>query len=85
MSISKNTVDRCAFSSQVKFVYSLLILQGGPETYRVGVYKSLSLCRHCCNLAEGGCLLWRFHFTRSRYFLGHVAYRNLPWQGFFKS
>ena len=27
MSISKNTVDRCAFSSQVNFVYSLLILQ----------------------------------------------------------
>ena len=43
MSISKNTVDRCAFSSQVKFVYSLLILQGGPETYRVGIYKRLSL------------------------------------------
>ena len=23
----------------------------------------------------------RFHFTRCRYFLGHVACRNLPWQG----
>ena len=34
------------------------------------------------NLAEGGCLLSRgFHFTRCRYFLGHVACRNLPWQG----
>ena len=31
------------------------------------------LCRHCRNLAEGGCLLSRFHFTRCRYFLGHVA------------
>ena len=39
------------------------------------------LCRHCRNLAEGGCLLSRFHFTRCRYFLGHVACRNLPWQG----
>ena len=29
-SISKNTVDRCAFSSQVNFVYSPLILQGDP-------------------------------------------------------
>ena len=27
------------------------------------------LCRHCRNLAEGGCLLSRgFHFTRCRYF-----------------
>ena len=39
------------------------------------------LCHHCRNLAEGGCLLSRFHFTRCRYFLGHVACRNLPWQG----
>ena len=39
------------------------------------------LCRHCRNLAEGGCLLSRFHFTHCRYFLGHVACRNLPWQG----
>ena len=39
------------------------------------------LCRHCCNLAEGGCLLSRFHFTRCRHILGHVACRNLPWQG----
>ena len=30
MSISKNTVDGCAFSSQVNFFYSLFILQGGP-------------------------------------------------------
>ena len=41
------------------------------------------LCRHCCNLAEGGCLLSQFHFTRCRYFLGHVACRNLPWQGLY--
>ena len=38
------------------------------------------LCRHCRNLAEGGCLLSRFHFTRCRCFLGHVACQNLPWQ-----
>ena len=36
------------------------------------------LCRHCHNLAEGGCLLSRFHFTCCRYFLGYVACRNLP-------
>ena len=27
------------------------------------------------------CLVSRFHFTRCRYFLSHVACRNLPWQG----
>ena len=53
--------------------------------YRVGVYKCLSrrLCRHCRNLAEGGCLFSRFRFMRCRYFLGHVACRNLPWQGLY--
>ena len=40
------------------------------------------LCHHCCNLAEGGCPLLPFHFyTLCQYFLGHVACRNLPWQG----
>ena len=39
------------------------------------------LFRHCHNLAEGGCLLSRFHFMHCPYFLGHVACRNLPWQG----
>ena len=39
------------------------------------------LCHQCCNLAEGGCLLSRLHFMRCCYFLGHVACRNLPWQG----
>ena len=38
------------------------------------------LCRHCRNLAEGGCLLSLFHFTRCCSFLGHVACQNLPWQ-----
>jgi len=52
---------------------------------RAGVYKCLSLmycrlCRHWRNLAEGGCLLSRFHFTRCCYFLGHVACQNLPLQ-----
>ena len=39
------------------------------------------LCRHCRNLAAGGCLLSPFHFTLFRYFLSHVACWNLPWQG----
>ena len=56
------------------------------KTSCVGVYKCLSrrLCRHCRNLAEGGCLLSRFHFMRCRYFLGHVACWNLAWQGLYK-
>ena len=57
------------------------------KTSCVSVYKMLvaycHLCRHCRNLAEGGCLLSRFHFTRCHYFLGHVACRNLPWQGLY--
>ena len=55
------------------------------ETSLVSVYLMLvaycQLCRHCRNSAEGGCLLSRFHFTHCCYFLGHVACRNLPWQG----
>ena len=39
------------------------------------------LCCHCRNLAGGSCLLSPFHFKLCRYFLGHVACRNLPWQG----
>ena len=31
----------------------------------------------------GGFLLSRIYFTRCRYFLGHVACRNLPWQGLY--
>ena len=46
------------------------------KTSRVGVYKCLSLLIgfavtvEICS--EGGCLLSRLHFTRCRYFLGHV-------------
>ena len=39
------------------------------------------LCCHCRNLAKGGFFLSQFHFTRCHHFLGHVACRNLPWQG----
>ena len=34
-------------------------------------------------ISQGGCLLSQFHFTLCRYFLGHVACRNLPWHGLF--
>ena len=39
------------------------------------------LRHHCCNLAEGSCLLMQFHFTLCHYFLGHVACRIWPGRG----
>ena len=50
----------------------------------INACRLCQLCRHCRNLAEGGCLLSRFHFTCCRYFLSHVDCRNLPWQGLTK-
>ena len=53
------------------------------NTAHVGVKMLVAycrLCRHRHNLAEGGCLLSLFHFTRCCSFLGHVACQNLPWQ-----
>ena len=54
---------------------------GGGSHVAVLLAAYCRLYHHGRNLAEGGCLLSRFHFTRCRYFLGHVACRNLPWQG----
>ena len=52
---------------------------------RVGV---LSMFHVAVNVAVGnlkkGRRLFRFHFKCCRYFLGHVACRNLPWQSFNK-
>ena len=36
------------------------------------------LCRHCCNLANGGCLLSPFHFMFCRYFLVTSFVRIYP-------
>ena len=59
----------------------LLGIQTGDKLNKPPFFVALSgLCRHCRNLAEGGCLSARFHFTLCRYFLGHVACPNLPWQ-----
>ena len=73
---------RCTYFA-LRLVYLMRPCQGGShvarlnfKTSHVGVYKCLSLI---VGLAEGGCLLSRFHFTRCRYFLSHVACRNLPW------
>ena len=59
------------------------------KTSRVGVYECLSLVvGFAITVAiwqrKLGCLLSRFHFTHCRYFLSHVACRNLPWQGLTK-
>ena len=60
----------------------LLGTQTGDKLAKPPFFVAYSrLCRHCRNLAEGGCRLSRFHFRLCRYFLGHVACRNLPWQG----
>ena len=57
-------------------------MQTGDKLAKPPFFVAYSrLCRHCRNLVEGGCRLSRFHFRLCRYFLGHVACRNLPWQG----
>ena len=60
----------------------LLGTQTGNKLAKPPFFVAYSrLCRHCRNLAEGGCRLSPFRFRLCRYFLGHVACRNLPWQG----
>ena len=60
----------------------LLGTQTGDKLAKPPLFVAYSrLCRHCRNLAEGGCRLAPFRFRLCRYFLGHVACRNLPWQG----
>ena len=62
----------------------LLGIQTGGTLAKPPFFVAYSrLCGHCRNLAEGGCRLSQFHFRLCRYFLGHVACRNLPWQGLF--
>ena len=62
----------------------LLGIQTGDKLAKPPFFVAYSrLCRHCRNLAEGGCRLSPFHFRLCRYFLGHVACRNVPWQGLF--
>ena len=64
----------------------LLGTQTGDKLAKPPFFVAYSrLCRHCRNLAEGGCRLSPFHFRLCRYFLGHVAWRNLPWQGLLKA
>ena len=60
----------------------LLGIQTGDKLAKPPFFVAYSrLYRHCRYLAEGGCLVSRFHFRLCRYFLGHVACRNLRWQG----
>ena len=62
----------------------LLGIQTGDKLTKPPFFVAYSrLCHHCRNLAEGGCRLSQFHFRLCCYFLGHVACRNLPWQGLF--
>ena len=80
--------DYSSAISQLTFRVSITLLllgiQTGDKLAKPRFFIAYSrLCRHCRNLAEGGCLLSRFILTLCRYFLGHVACRNLPWQGLF--
>ena len=60
----------------------LLDIQPGDKLAKPPFFVAYSrLCRHCRNLAKGACRLSRFHFRPCCYFLGHVACRNLLWQG----
>ena len=62
----------------------LLGIQTGDKLAKPPFFVAYSRpCRHCLNLAAGGCRLSPFHFRLCRYFLGHVARRNLPWQGLY--
>ena len=61
---------------------------GGSRVVSLNVKKSrvgaLSMFHVAVTVAVGNltlaCRLSRFHFECCRYFLGHVACRNLPWQ-----
>ena len=60
----------------------ILGIQPGDKLAKPPFFVAYSrLCRHCRNLAKGACRLSRFHFRPCCYFLGHVACRNLLWQG----
>ena len=80
---SSLTRRRCLKRKEIWRKLLLLGIQTGDKLAKPPFFVAYSrLCRHCRSLAEGGCLLSRFHFTLCRYFLGHVACKwNLPWQG----
>ena len=59
----------------------LLGIQTGDKLAKPVLFVTYSQrCRHFHSLAERGCPFSPFHFTLFRYFLGHVACQNLPWQ-----
>ena len=62
--------------------YFFLAFRPGDKWAKPPFFVTYSrLCHHCRILAEGGCLLSRFHFTLCCYFLGHVTSWHLPLTG----
>ena len=63
------------------FVLRHLVITTSATSKNHPNHRSLSLILGydvTVGIAEKDCLLSRFHFTCCRYFLGHVACRNLP-------
>ena len=59
----------------------LLHIQSGDELAKPKFFVAYSwLCRHYCNLAEGGGLLSQFYLTFCRYFLGFAKSRPVAQQ-----
>ena len=90
---SRHPLDRpCSIFHCLYFYWSNFSLVGLYITIKLAqkhmkspffVVNSRPYC-HCRSFVEKSCLLSQIYFMRCRYFLGHVACRNLPWQGLFK-
>ena len=87
---SRHPLDRpCSIFHCLYFYWSNFSLVGLYITLKLAqkhmkspffVVNSRPYC-HCRSFVEKSCLLSQIYFMRCRYFLGHVACRNLPWQG----
>ena len=87
---SRHPLDRpCSIFHCFYFYWSNFSLVGLYITLKLAqkhmkspffVVNSRPYC-HCRSFVEKSCLLSQVYFMRCRYFLGHVACRNLPWQG----
>ena len=87
---SRHPLDRpCSIFHCLYFYWSNFSLVGLYITLKLAqkhmkspffVVNSRPYC-HCRSFVEKSCLLLQIYFMRCRYFLGHVACRNLPWQG----
>ena len=87
---SRHPLDRpCSIFHCLYFYWSNFPLVGLYITLKLAqkhmkspffVVNSRPYC-HCRSFVKKNCLLSRIYFMRCRYFLGHAACWNLPWQG----